>query len=214
MIVMTIVFSALFSNSIDNYPIYLLSGLFTWNFFVNSTSNSMSEMLAGAIMSQRIYLPRSIFVFAAIGAELVNMLIAFIPLIIIMLFTGAKIGPALFVLPFSILLLLIFASGIGLILATIVLFFTDIVQIYNVLLMILMYSSPIMYPREIIPEKWRVMLWINPFTYMLDIIRPPIYNGIIPGPQAFLVSFLIAFITFLIGWFVFTSKVKEYAYRS
>ncbi|MBN2047650.1 MAG: ABC transporter permease [Anaerolineaceae bacterium] len=213
MTIMTIVFSNLFRFNVENYPVYLLSGLLAWNFFVNATSNSMEEMLSGLIMAKKIYVPKSVFVFTAVGAELINLFLSLILLLLIMLVTGVSFHLSLFILPLSILIITLFAAGVGLILAMIVMFFADMAQIYRVILMLLMYASPIMYPKEIVPEKWSWLLTLNPFTYILTIIRDPIFNGTLTQPLHFLIALLIAIITFSIGWFLFTSKSGEYAYR-
>lgn len=214
MIVLTLVFSALFRFQIEHYPVYILSGLLVWNFFSSSTSLAMGEMLWSGDLLKRIYLPKGIFVISTIGSGLVNMGLSLVPLILIMLVTKAPITPALIILPLSILILSFFAMGVGFFLSTAVIYFQDIMPIYEVILMIGMYASPIIYPIEIIPEKWIWVMHLNPIYYFLQCFRDPIFMGQFPSLKTLVISALIAVGTLLLGWFVFTQKVNEYAYRA
>ena len=213
MIVLTVVFSNIFRFSVENYPVYILSGIVLWNFFTSSTSGAMSEMLWSGQLLSRIYVPKSLFAVSSVGTGLVNLLLSLIPLALIAIVIGVKISPAVLVIPFSILIITIFALGIGLILSTISVFFADMLPIYEVLLMIWFYATPVIYPTEIIPDNFRWLVMLNPMVYMVQIFRQPILQGTVPEPIVWLITVVSALTAVIIGSLVFTSKSNEYAYR-
>lgn len=212
MLIMTLVFSNLF-KSVESYPVYILSGLIVWNFFSQGTNAAMVGLIWGGSLMQRIYLPRTIFGVSAIGTALVNLVIGLVPLTLVMLITGMPIPLTMLFLPVSFLLLTAFTLGFGLLLSALAIYFPDVAEMYQILLTAWMYLTPIIYPEEIIPERFLSLYRINPMYWMLKMFRLPIYAGRLPTfaevlpALAWSVSFLI------FGWLFFTSKSDEYAYR-
>lgn len=84
MLVLTLVFSHLF-RTVPAYPAYVLIGLMAWNFFAQSTVMAMRQLVWGGTLLQRIYMPRTTFAVSAVGTGLVNLVFAFIPLLVVLL---------------------------------------------------------------------------------------------------------------------------------
>lgn len=213
MIVMTIAFSNLFHASLKNYPVYLLSGLLFWNFFSQSVTSSMHSMVWGSGLLKRVYVPRTIFAVAAIGNCLVTLGLGLIPLVMIMLIMGHPFTPALLFLPVAIIIMAMFVLGIALLISSLAVFFTDIVDMFQVVLMAWMYLTPIIYPIAILPESYQRYLYLNPAFGLLSLFRDPIYLGQIPDPGLILVTTFFGVLTLVFGWWFFTRKADEFAYR-
>jgi ABC-type polysaccharide/polyol phosphate export permease len=213
MVVLTIVFSSIFRFQIENFPIYILSGQVVWIFFSSVTSGAMGEMVWGGDLLKRIFVPKSVFVLSAVGTAVVNIGISIIPLLAISLFLGIKMTFALFVWPVSILLLSLFSMGVGLLLSTMSVYFADMVPIYEVVLTIWLYATPIIYPLEIIPEQWVWLFQLNPLYYLVEIFRLPLLYGIMPGIGLWIPATLVSFLTLILGGLVFTGKARDYAYH-
>lgn len=213
MTVLTIIFSQVFRFSVENYPIYVLCGLVVWNFFSSVTSGAMSDMLWSGNLLGRIYMPKSVFAVSAVGTGLINLLLSLIPVFIIALILQVQINPAIILMPLSILLLAIFSLGLGLTLSTAAVFFGDMEPVYNVVLMIWFYATPIIYPVEVIPERFQWLIRLNPLYYLLTIFRDPLYKGTVPDLSFWLISSILALVMLMIGAYIFTSKSNEYAYR-
>jgi ABC-2 type transport system permease protein len=213
MIVMTIVFSTLFRFQIEHYPVYLLSGLLIWNFFSQSTLQAVDSLVWGGGLISKIYLPKSTFVVSAILVGLVNLLLALIPLVLIMLATGQSLTWALLFLPVPLVLTSFLALGVGLFVAAVAVFFADVSEIYRVGLMMVMYLTPIFYPASIVPERFTFFLRLNPMYYFVELFRVPIYQGQLPDLFILVSATLIAISSLLIGWWFFTRKADEFAYR-
>jgi ABC-type polysaccharide/polyol phosphate export permease len=213
MIVLTLVFSNLFRFDIKHYPVYLLSGLVIWGFFSSTTTEAMGEMVLSGDLLRRIYVPKSVFAVSAIGTGLVNLGISLIPLFAIALITGVPIRPAILVMPPAILLLAIFSLGVGLILATAAVYFADMLPVYDVILKVWIYATPIFYPIGIIPQPWNRLFRLNPVYHLLRLFRDPLFEGTIPGWQTWAVATFVSLAALIVGGLIFTAKSKEYAYR-
>jgi ABC-type polysaccharide/polyol phosphate export permease len=212
MLIMTFVFSNLF-KSVQSYPVYILSGLIAWNFFAQGTNAAMSGLVWGGSLMQRIYLPRTIFGVSAIGTALVNLLLSVIPLLLVMVITQTTIHLTFLFLPISILLLTAFALGFGLLLSALAIFFPDVAEMYQILLMAWMYLTPVIYPEEIIPAQFMTIYRINPMYWMLKMFRMPVYEGVIPTLQDLWPALAWSVGMLIVGWLFFTSRSDEYAYR-
>lgn len=212
MIILSIVFSQLF-KTIQSYPAYILSGLIAWNFFAQGTNAAMSGLVWGGGLLQRIYIPRTAFGIAAIGTALVNLLLSLVPLIVVILITGSPIYISILFLPVSILLLTMFSLGVGLTLSTMAVYFPDVSEMYQILLTAWMYLTPIIYPESIIPERYLPIYRLNPMYSLIQLFRLPINEGRIPTFEEILLAALWSIGILLIGWFFFTSKSDEFAYR-
>ena len=213
MVIMVIVFSQVFST-VQSYPAYVLTGLICWTMFNQSTSMSISMMVWGAQLFQQIYLPRSSFVVSTILASMVNFVLSLVPLFLILLVTRVPLGITLLLLPLSMLLLLMFSLGVGLLISTLAVFFPDVEQMYPVVLTAWMYMSPIIIPVDILQNVlsgW--VLRLNPFYYVLNIFRLIVYHGTFPTLRDWLFASIIAFGALLIGWLFFSQKADSFAYH-
>jgi ABC-2 type transport system permease protein len=85
---------------------------------------------------------------------------------------------------------------------------------YQVLLVAWMYMTPIIYPTNIIPEAYRFwMLNFNPMYYLVEIVRTPLYGGVLPDWQTFGVAAALAFGTLVVGWLYFSHKADGFTYQ-
>jgi ABC-2 type transport system permease protein len=212
MVVLTIVFSNLFGNTL-RYPVYILSGLLAWNFFQKSTTAAMNSMVWGGSLMKRIYLPRTSFSISAIGTEIVNLILSLIPLAIVMIATSNPFHLSLLYLPISIILLSFFSLGMGLLLSALAIYFPDVVEMYQIILTAWMYLTPIIYPASIFPENFKVFLTINPFVYLVALFQIPVYDGRFPTWMELWPALLIAVGMLILGWLVFSKKIDEFSYR-
>ncbi|GMR11333.1 MAG: hypothetical protein BMS9Abin28_2163 [Anaerolineae bacterium] len=213
MLILTIVFSQLF-RGVPAYPVYVLSGLIAWAFFAQTTTIAMNQLVWGGALLSRIYIPRTSFSLSSIGTGLVNITLSLIPLFAIMLITGRPLRPSALFLPIAILLLALFSLGVGLLLSTMAVYFPDVSEMYQIVLVAWMYLTPIIYPPEIIPEAYRsILLNLNPMYYLVELIRKPLYEGVLPTTEQVAVGVAIALLASVGGWLVFSNKSDDFAYR-
>ena len=136
MIVLTIVFSEIFKSSINNFPLYLITGQVIFNFFSEATNMSMVSILGNGSLIKKVYIPKYIFPLSKTVFGLVNLIFSLIAVIIVFLFTKQSIGIATIFIPISLFYTFLFSFGIGLILASTAVFFRDMLHLYGVLLII------------------------------------------------------------------------------
>lgn len=213
MLVLTIVFSQLF-QTISGYPVYVLSGLIAWNFFSQATVASLNQTVWGGNLFHRIYIPRTTFAISSIGTGLVNLFLSIFPLLIIMVIQRMPIRISFVFIPISMLILSIFSLGVGLLISTLAIRFPDVAEMYQVVLTAWMYTTPIFYPLNILPVSIRQLITIyNPMSLFVEIFRLPIYAGTFPPLLLIIKSLLVASLTLLAGWLVFTHYRNQFIYR-
>jgi ABC-2 type transport system permease protein len=213
MVVLTIIFSSVFNTKVENYAVFLLTALTIWGFFSQTSAGIMTELMWGGSLISKIYIPPSVFAISAVGAGLVNMLFSLVPLVLIMLVSGVPITSAMLFLPVPMVFACMFALGIGLILSRLAIFFADVVEMYQILLMVWFYASPIIYPLDVITDERRTFLKLNPVYYLIESFREPVYHGRLPDASVIVIAGLVSVTTLLVGWWYFTQKVDEFPYR-
>jgi len=212
MLVMGIVFSKLF-NHVEGYVAYLLSGLVAWTFFAQTTTAAIYQIVWGGALIRKIYMPMTTFSISSIGTGLVNLVLSLIPLIVITLAVGKPITWAFLFIPIPILFLTAFALGVSLILSTLTVYFPDVKEMYQIIIQAWMYLTPIVYPADILPERFRFwILHLNPMYYFISLFRAPIYDGVIPPTSIIISGALISLITLVIGWIYFSYQADDFAY--
>lgn len=207
MLVLRTVFSTLFqakSTEVpQNYAVFVLAGLLFWNFFSQSIVASMNSLRGNAQLLQKLPVPTMVFPLATVLSGLVNLVFALIPLFLILVVTGHPLHASLFFLPVAILLAALFTLGAGLLLAPLAVFFSDVVELVGMLLMMLMYLTPIIYPKDIVPAEWRWVVRFNPIRSILEVFRDPIYQGEIPPLPHVAVAVTISLLALAVGGLVF-----------
>jgi ABC-type polysaccharide/polyol phosphate export permease len=207
MLVLRTVFSSLFQAQSaevpNNYPVYAMAGILFWNFFSQSIVASMNSLRGNAGLLEKLPVPKVVFPLSTVISGLINLVLALVPLLGILLVTGHPMRPALFFLPVAILLVALFTLGAGLLLSPLAVFFSDVVELVGVLLTLMMYLTPVFYPKDIVPEHYRWIVRYNPIRSILEVFRDPIYQGEIPPLSHLTVSVVIVLLALGIGGWVF-----------
>lgn len=214
MIALTLVFSTILKQEIRNYPVYFMTGAIFWAFFSQTTSSAASQTNDSNEIAKRIYVPRSVFIAASVGVGLVNLVLSIVPLVGILVVTGFPIHPTWLFLPVSIVTIVLFSSGVALLLFTFASRFSDIREMYLVLVQTWFFLTPIVYHPAIVPPRFRFALWLNPMYYLIQTFRKPIYDGVIPSSGLVAASFALSVGVFLTGWVYFCHRAEEMGYRS
>lgn len=212
MAVMVVVFLNVFRFNVENYPIYLLSGILLWRLFATGTTVAMHSVLDSSPISRKIYVPSSVFVAASIGSALVNFLFAAGPLLALALLTGVRPQMSWLYLPIPVLQTTLFSFGIGLLVAALAVFFADMLDIYEVFVNAYFYLTPIIYPVSILPVVLVTAEQFNPMHHFIDGFRAALVSGILPAPWIFIGGSLAAIAMAAIGWSIFTRLSDQFAY--
>ena len=210
MTVQYIVFSAVFKTDIPNFPLYLLTGIVCFNFFNEACGMALMSIVGNAALITKVYVPKYIYPFSRVLSSSINLFLSLIPLLAVMLLTGARIRPALLLLPFGILCLLAFSLGVGMFLATAMVFFRDTQFLWGVISMLWMYATPIFYPESIIGDQFVVLFKCNPLYHIIRFIRIILMDGISPEPKAYAFCLIASVVPLVIGAVVFKKNQDKF----
>lgn len=203
MLVLEMVFSAIFRFNVSNYPVYALSGILFWSYFSQTIVASMNSLKGNAALLKKLPVPREVFPLATVISGAINLVLALIPLLGLLVVTGHPLRPSLFFLPVSIFLAVLLTLGAGLLLSPLAVFFHDVVELVGLLLTLLMYLTPVFYPMSIVPDRWRWVVRFNPVRSVLEVFRDPIYLGKVPPLSHLTVAAVVAVGAVVIGAFAF-----------
>lgn len=203
MSVQYIVFSTLFRSDIPNFALYLLTGIVCFNFFSEATSMSLTSIVGNASLITKVYVPKYIYPLTRVMSSTVNFLLALIPLLAVMLITRTPLRPSLLLLPLGVLCLFTLALGMGLLLASAMVFFRDTQFLWGVVNMLWMYATPIFYPESIIPARFLPVYKCNPLYHIIRFIRIVLMDGVSPEPKAYALMLIASLVPLVIGTLVF-----------
>ena len=164
-------------------------------------------------MFQRIYIPRASFAIAAVGTALVNLLLAFVPLVLVKLAIGSPLSWQILFFPIYMVFLAGFSLGMGLIIASMALYFHDIAEMYQVILTGWFYATPIIYPYDTLSDSVKHILALNPMLYIVNLMRDSFYTNQMPGTHDLLLAAAISSTVLIVGWLLFSRQTEEFVLR-
>lgn len=210
MAIQYIVFSTIFRGNIENFPVYLLSGIILFNFFSEAVGQGLVSVVGNAPLITKVYMPKYIYPVTKVISCSINLWISVIPLLIVAFLTGAPFTKALIVLPYVLICLVLFTIGMSLILATAMVFFRDTQYLWGIISLIWMYATPLFYPENILPEKFQIIQKINPLYQMVKFIRTILIEGVSPEPRRYVYCILPAIVICLIGGWIFKKNQDKF----
>ena len=188
MIIFSVVFGRLLKvppetspSGLTNYPAFLLCGLLPWNFLSNTMNGSMLALLGNAGLIKKVYFPRQILVVSTMLALAWSFIIEIVLLSVFLLILGNMVLPWLIPALLVMVLLAVFATGVGLILSVLNVYFRDLQYLVGIGLQLWFYATPIIYPisqvqDSSIPEWMKTAYALNPMVGFVGVFRDLLYN--------------------------------------
>lgn len=203
MAVLSLIFSQLFRRSIDNYPIYYLTGYILWQAFTGATTSALTALADNRPLLLRVKFPISLFILTRVYTALINLLYSLAAYAVMLIIF--RVGPkwTMLLSPVYIFFLFLFSIGISYLLATAFVFFGDIKHLYSVALTLWMYCSAIFYPVEQITGIMRAVILNNPLYVYILCMRKAVLYGTLPTAVQWLQMILWGAGMFLIGALVY-----------
>lgn len=212
MLVITAVFANIFRFDVDYFPIYYLTGLIIFSLVSEATSGSMVSILYGGALIKKVYIPKYIFPLEKCLFALVNMLFSAVAVVVVILILGMSIEFTIILFWIPVIYAFIFSVGLGLILATLAVFFRDITHLYAVWITAWMFLTPIIYPVEILPDNMRSLIRINPMYHFVNYFRDVVMYGRVPGLSENLICLAFALGSLFLGLIVFKWKQGRFIF--
>lgn len=210
MVVLTFIFSNLFKNKIPNFPVYCLSGRLIYDFFSQSTNQCMNSITGKSSLIKKIYVPRYLYPLSRTISSFIIFLISLIPLFAIMAVTKVHFTKETLLMIYPLICLFFISFGIGLILATINVFFRDMQHLYSVVLLIIMYGSAIFYSVDIINSNYVKVLNLNPIFPIIKVFRDCILYGKVTEVYSWVLIAIYALLAMIVGVIVFYKKQDKF----
>ena len=210
---MWLVFSQIFRLPSGDVPyiVYLFSGLVLFTFFQQAVMAVGSSLTASSGLLSKVHVPAEVFSVAAALAVTVNLCISVAVLLVIQLIAGPGVHLSLLLAPLSVLCLLGFATGTGLVLATLAVRFYDALDLSAVLITLLGYLTPTFYPESIVPQRFQALLHLNPLYAHLRVMRAIFFGNEVPPLWTVGVTVGSAVVMLLIGAAVFMRSWRSIA---
>ncbi len=217
MVVYTVVFTRIirFGGAIEHFSLFLLTGLLPWNFFASSLSASTKTLLENHKLIRSIYFPRVALPISAVIANAVHMLMAMGVLEILLIVFGHNPGLSLLTLPVAVLLLAAMTSGFAMMISIGNVYYRDVAQFLEVILLAWFYASPVIYPlgADLIPARMEAIIKFNPVAGAMEIFHSIMYYGVWPELWAWISLVSWTAVILFTGLFIFKrmepSVVKE-----
>lgn len=207
--VLSMIFSQLFRHSIENYPIYYLTGYILWQMFTGSTNAAMTTLIDNKMLLIKVKLPMEIFVLARVYTALVNLGYSVIAYVVMLIVFQIKPNWMMLFSPVIILFLLLFSLGIAFVLSTAYVFFGDVKHLYSVLLTVWMYCSALFYPVDRMEGAIRTIIEFNPIFNYIDALRSIVMHGVMPPGWEILRMILWAVIVYAAGYYIFRKNKNK-----
>jgi lipopolysaccharide transport system permease protein len=207
------VFGARFgaSSSPWDYALYLFCGLLPWTMFQETVQSSATTIITHSNLVKRVLFPLETLPAAQAFASLGNQLFGTIALLIASLVLGHQLSVTVLWLPVLLVPQLVLTLGVAWLVASLGVFLRDLAQGLSLFLMAWMYLTPIIYPESIVPDKYRALINLNPFTALVRSYRRTMLEGQAPD-WAGLASFsLFAIVVFGFGYWWFARTRKNFA---
>jgi ABC-type polysaccharide/polyol phosphate export permease len=203
MFAITFVFTQVFKTEKEHYSFFILSGIIPWMFFSNTLSEATISILNQQNIMRQFNFPVAVLPLASVGANFLNFLIGWIALYPLFVLFNPKILILAYLLPLIFFLQLCFVTGFGLALSVLNVFFRDIGQLLNVVLMFWFWVTPVFYSLEMVPVQFLWIYRMNPVTPYIVFYQKIIFEGAIPGPAIFVQVFMYALASVCLGMALF-----------
>lgn len=226
MIVLSVVFGSIFGRHNKNivcYPVWLFSGRLLYEFFSTATKQAMTSFRRNAAIIKKVYVPKYMYPLSSVLSCFVNFSISMLCYICVWIFfklTGLSGGHGLHITWYFLLcivpmvILLIFSTGLGLILSVLEVYFRDIEYIYSVFITLVMYLVPILYPIQTIKNKYLLyVIKINPLYSMIEMFRQSILYGHMLSWKMLVYALVSAILVLTIGIIFFNWKSDDIVYH-
>jgi lipopolysaccharide transport system permease protein len=213
MVVFSLFFGRLAKMPSDGvpYPIFAYAALVPWTFFANGLAQSANSLVGSANLLRKVYFPRLVVPMAAVLAEGVDFLLAFLVLLGMMLAYGQVPTLNIVWLPLLLLMCVTTSLGVGLWLSALNVQYRDVRYVVPFIAQFWLFATPVAYPSSLLEEPWRTVYGLNPMVGVVEGFRWVLLGTTgTPGPMVAL-SAVMSVIVLVSGMFYFRRMERRFA---
>lgn len=206
MIIIATIFSFFINVQVQNYPLFLFIGLLVWNFFSLSLTKATPSIVNERSLIQKAKFSRNVIPLSIVLSNFLHLLVSFILLAIWVLLFGDLRLEHIILAPAILLWLLALTSGISLLTSSFNVRFRDVSFFLAAGLILLFYSTPILYPLTLIPQKFHVLFFFNPLTSIVQIMQYALAGYEFPDLNLLITNLIISSLLIIVGIISFRKK--------
>lgn len=215
-LVNTAIFSVIFTRvapieTSTPYPIFAFCGLWVWNYFSSALKFAVNSLTSNTNLVTKVYFPREIFPASAIVVCFVDFAVASVVLVAMMIYYHVPVGLSLICLPFIIIVQTLLTLGVGLLLSKWNLFYRDIKYIFEVVIVVWMFATSVVFPVERVTGKLGLVMRLNPVTPLVESYRAVLLEGRWPDPLSMAWVTVFSLVLLAGAWLSFHRSEFEFA---
>lgn len=209
MAVMSMIFTTIFKRSIENFPIYYLTGNIFWQLFSGATNAAMTALVDNKTLLLKVKLPKQTFVLARVYTALTNFGYTCIAYVVMLAVFRIRLHWTVILFPLVVLCALLFSMGIGYMLSIAYVFFGDIKHLYSVILTLWMYLCAIFYPVSNTSAAMQTIIGMNPVYLFIYFARTIVMEGVVPEPMVWVKMIVWSIAVFALGYWIFAKNENK-----
>ena len=200
--VLVFLFAKVIDLGIDDYALFVFSGLIAWSWFSSGLADATRSLVANRHLVFTPRFPDLALPLVAAAAPLVDLLLV-LPILLVVLALDARLEVEVLLLIPILAAQLVFLSGVGMAAAALNVFFRDTVYIVGIVLLVLFYLTPVFFGLRNVPDRFEWVLELNPMTHFVLAVRAVLFDGALPELTSVLVIAAVAPLTALAGFLLF-----------
>jgi lipopolysaccharide transport system permease protein len=181
MSVYALVFSVYFRFGMENYVVFLISGLLPWLWFSSSLLEASSSILAGGSLIKKVLFPAEVLPLVVVLSNFINFLLSVPILLLFVILFKRPIGPSMLTLPVVLFIQMVFTIGLAFMFSALCVHYRDIQHVLANLLTLWFFLTPIIYPLKSIPERFRFTVNLNPIAPLVLAYQNIFYDSQLPN---------------------------------
>jgi lipopolysaccharide transport system permease protein len=210
--VFTFIFSGLanIKTGAVPYPLFTFIGVISWGFFSRSLNDGNSSLVSMSAILSKIYMPRLVVLVVSAINQLVEYLIALSLLAVFFIYFKIVPSYRIVYLPLVVFCILFLSMSIVLWISNLNVRFRDVSMLLPGVMQVLFYATPVVYPLDLVSEKWRWLFMLNPMTNLIELLRFCLFDNY-PAPSLFYlaINFFFVIVLFFFGLIIFNRFSKS-----
>lgn len=203
-----LVFSIFVRFDVPNYPLFLMLGILLWNYFTEATLNGMHSLVNKSSLLTKINVNKFTVVLASNVTTFLTLLLNLTIFAVLLAIFKPEVGWTFVLLPVMLFELFLVGLGVSLALSVWYVRLRDLASIWEILLQIGFWVTPIIYPVAIIPERFKQYIGLNPMHRIIEESRQLFVELKWPNASVFFVTLVAAVLVFCVGFLVFRRREK------
>lgn len=168
-------------SGVPHYPVLLLMNVVLFGFFSEATTTAVMSVVNQESVVRKTQFPRLVIPLSVVVTSFFNLAVNLVVVLIFIAAFGVSPAWTWLLFPLIVLLLFVFATAVSILLASLYVRFRDTAIIWSVVASALFYATPVIYPIEIVPERYRDLIMLNPLTAIFEQARKWIIDPSAPG---------------------------------